>query len=360
MTSTSNSITALGYTFTTAPAPELEALFQNTDGWIGADGIYTTPLDNGKVLWLFSDTFVGKVRDGKRLDWTMINNSIAVTKIGSMDKPEFYYKSGENGEPASVITPDFGEGYYWLFAGTVTSKGLFIFMPRIINEDNGTGFSFRGIGTTLGHISNPDDSPIEWKITQRPVPFNTFGSDESTSFGSAILREGTEAYIYGLQSTRTKDGKRASSMILAKVAEDKLGEFDSWKFYSNGEWTDDCTKCEPICPDPPTEFSISYLPGLKKYAFVYTEGGIFGRIMVRLAPRPEGPWGEQVMVYDCPDKDWHEKAFSYAAKAHPELAASPNELIITYATNSTHYDDLFDDARLYWPRFIRVTIKPAP
>src|SRR5271169_1245436 len=61
-------------------APEWDALFQRESGWIGADGDYSIPLKADTTLWLFSDTFVGKVKDGKRLDAVMINNSIALQR----------------------------------------------------------------------------------------------------------------------------------------------------------------------------------------------------------------------------------------------------------------------------------------
>ena len=47
------------------PAPELDALFQRTDGWIGGDGAYSVAVSPKRTLWLFSDTWVGKVRDGR-------------------------------------------------------------------------------------------------------------------------------------------------------------------------------------------------------------------------------------------------------------------------------------------------------
>ena len=49
--------------------------------------------------------------------------------------------------------------------------------------------------------------------------------------------------------------------------------------------------------------------------------------------------------------------FCYAAKAHPELTATRDELLITYAANSWNFWDLFNDARLYWPRFVRVNLE---
>ena len=65
-----------------------------------------------------------------------------------------------------------------------------------------------------------------------------------------------------------------------------------------------------------------------------------------------------MLVYRCPEMDWPSKAFCYAAKAHPELASAPDELLITYAANSWEFWNLFKDARLYWPRFVRVKLSP--
>jgi hypothetical protein len=59
-------------------APEWDGMFQRESGWIGTDGNYSIPLSGDTTTRLFSDTFVGKVKDGKRLDACMVNNSIAL------------------------------------------------------------------------------------------------------------------------------------------------------------------------------------------------------------------------------------------------------------------------------------------
>jgi hypothetical protein len=100
---------------------------------------------------------------------------------------------------------------------------------------------------------------------------------------------------------------------------------------------------------------VSWLPGRKAYAAVYSEG-IGGKILVRLAPALAGPWGEPIQLYRCLEMDWPTKAFCYAAKAHPEMTSKPDELLITYAANAWNFWDLFKDARLYWPRFVRVSL----
>jgi hypothetical protein len=38
--------------------------------------------------------------------------------------------------------------------------------------------------------------------------------------------------------------------------------------------------------------------------------------------------------------------------------SAPDELLITYAANSWNFWGLFNDPRLYWPRFVRVNVTP--
>jgi hypothetical protein len=123
-------------------APEWDALFQRESGWIGADGVYSIPLTGDTTLWLFSDTFVGKVKDGKRLDARMINNSIALQR--GTNQPEFFYGTAADGQPASFIKPEHGSrrDYFWLCHGVRTTRGLYFFLQRVVTVKPGTPFGF--------------------------------------------------------------------------------------------------------------------------------------------------------------------------------------------------------------------------
>jgi len=59
-------------------------------------------------------------------------------------------------------------------------------------------------------------------------------------------------------------------------------------------------------------------------------------------------------VYRCPEARQDPRVFCYAAKAHPEIASIPEELIITYVTNSLDIELIRSDASLYRPRFLRI------
>ena len=100
-----------------------------------------------------------------------------------------------------------------------------------------------------------------------------------------------------------------------------------------------------------------YLPGQERYLAVYSYCGLSDEILARMAWQPEGPWGEPTVLYRCPEVSWNKDYFCYAGKAHPELAGTGNEVVITYAVNSWDLGDHRRDLRLYWPRFVRVVGK---
>ena len=337
-------------------APEWDALFQRESGWIGADGAYSIPLAGDTTLWLFSDTFVGKVKDGKRLDARMINNSIALQR--GTNQPEFFYGTAADGKPASFIKPQHGSqrDYFWLTHGARTADGLYFFLLRVVTVKPGTPFGFKLVDGWLAHVANPDASPSQWRITQTKVPFTSISAKGALFFGNAVLREGEFVYIFGGDSRKeAKKAGKPNGMVIARAPADGLGNFAQWRFLANGVWQKDFKQVTPVFPNLGSEFSVSRLPGRKEYAAVYSEG-IGGRIVVRLAPAQAGPWSDPVLVYRCPEMNWPSKAFCYAAKAHPELTSAPDELLITYAANAWNFWDLFSDARLYWPRFVRVNL----
>ena len=339
-------------------APEWDALFQRHSGWIGADGDYSIPLTTNTILWLFSDTFVGEVKDGKRKNAVMIHNSIALQQ--DTNRPEFFYGSTREGKPDSFIKPAQGvaHGYFWLTHGVRTRHALYFFMVQVVTVKSDDPFGFKVKDGWLAEVANPDAPPPDWHITQQKVPFTRVSDKGGLIFGGAVLREGGYIYIFGGDSRPESKGADGSSgLVVARVPEDRFGEFGQWRFLAKGDWQPDSKHVTPLFPNVGSEFSVSWLPALKRYAAVYSEG-LGGRILVRLAPALPGPWGEAFEVYRCPEMTWPAKAFCYAAKAHPELTDAPDELLITYAANAWNFWDLFTEPRLYWPRFVRVRLDP--
>jgi hypothetical protein len=335
---------------------EYDHIFQRTNGWIGADGNFAVTLTNNLTLWLFSDTFVGEVRDHRRMNATMINNSAAWQRgfDPSNSGLEFFYGASTDGKPLALITPSDGKGWFWLFDGVTAHDKLFLFLVQIERTNKKSVFGFRQIGLWLGEVSNPLAPPTQWHIEQRKIPFAQFTGDERRSFGSAVLAADGFTYIFG---ARERTGP-AKTMILARAPADSLADFAAWQFRTRDGWSTNVAGAADLCSGVASEYSVSWLPALRQFVLICTENGLSPNILARTAPEPWGPWSEPMVVYRCPET-WDKKVFYYAAKAHPMLASSPDELIITYAANSFDFSQIINDTRLYWPRFVRLNWRAA-
>jgi hypothetical protein len=62
------------------------------------------------------------------------------------------------------------------------------------------------------------------------------------------------------------------------------------------------------------------------------------------------------VLYECPEMRHDTKVFCYGAKAHTGLS-SGQALVVSYVVNSFDFWQVARDARLYWPQFLRVTLK---
>jgi hypothetical protein len=141
------------------------------------------------------------------------------------------------------------------------------------------------------------------------------------------------------------------------VPAEKSEDFAAWRFRTADGWGEKADGAAPLADGMANEFSVSQLPGGKGFVAVYTENGLSDRIVGRFADSPEGPWSAPVLLYRCPEMAKDAGVFAYAAKAHP-WAAAGNELVVSYCVNAWKFGRLFEDEKVYRPRFVRVTLTP--
>ena len=342
--------------WTAESVPAYDQRFQQTNGWIGADGDFTTALPDGSTVWLFSDTMVGRVQDGHREAATMVNNSAARQQGTDPVTADVKFFTGADaaGKPASLLKPADGRGWFWIFGATMADGKLFMFLPRLEHTAASSAFGFRQLGLTLGEVTNPLAAPTAWQVKQTEISFAKLTPEENLNFGSALFVTNGFVYVFGTRSLP----KRAQQMILARAPEATLENFSSWQFRTGDGWSTNASDAANLCDHVASEYSVSWLPAARQYVLICTENGLSDKIMLRTAPQPWGPWNLATVIYRCPEVTWGGKVFCYAAKAHPMLARTPDELIVTYAANSYAFADLTRDARLYWPRFLRVKYHP--
>jgi hypothetical protein len=333
------------------PLPAQEAHFARRQGWTGGDGVFSVALAPERFLWLFGDTFIGAVADGRHVDADLVNNTIALQRGRHPAEAavEFFWGRAPDGRPAAFVQPADGLGWLWPYHGIRTAQGLYLFLIQIERTDDPLTFGFRVVATWLAHVPNPDDPPRDWRLTQVRVPW----SGEKRLFGSAVLALGGDLFVYGVVD-QAAGGLVRKEVILARVPAEAIGDFGQWRFYADGRWVADVEGAGAVCADVANEFSVSFQPALDRYVLLYTEHSLSEHIVLRLSAAPEGPWGDPVRVFRCPEAAWDPRIFCYAAKGHRAVAGAPDELIVTYTTNSTDFALIESDARLYRPRFLRL------
>jgi hypothetical protein len=337
------------------PVAELNERCANTDGWIGADGAHSVALGPGKTLFLYSDTFVGKIKDGKRTGATMVNNSVGLLEgSGNEAKMRYFVKQDASGKPIAMITPADGKGWFWLQAGAYVDGKLYLFLPHIERSGAHGIWGFRCTGLSLGIVANPLDEPPQWKVEQLRIPFTHFDAEREINFGCAVCQAGEHLYIYGTDE-KPKVLLRDRQLIVARAPIASIADAATWRFYQRGQWTTDFRSAEHLAGSMGSEASVSYLPAFKKYVLVYSENGLSTKILIRSADRPTGPWSPPTLVYDCPEPRADKRIMTYAAKGHANLSGG-RDLVLTYATNSSDFWHAASDARVYWPRFLRVAV----
>ncbi len=339
------------------PAPEWNLKFDGKEGWIGGDCVYSVVLGPKCVLWLFGDTILGTAKDGKRSGASMVNNTLGIQDGVGKDAPiRFVSGKLKDGKPSALFVPADGKGFFWPQAAIRDKDQLFAFLPRVEKTKNPGAFGFKHIGQVLAAIENPDDEPEKWRSRQFDVPFAEFAGKRERSWGSALLAEDGQVYIYGFDQQRGQGAKR--QLTLARAPSGKLTDFTAWRFRTANGWSEKPGDSAALADGLATEFSVSRLPDSKSCVLVYTENGLSDKILGRFSPAPHGPWTAPVLLYKCPEMAKDKGVFSYAAKAHP-WATNGNELLISYCVNTWDFWAVFKDDSVYRPKFVRVTLGPA-
>lgn len=306
-------------------------------GWAGGDGAYSVALPDGRTLWLFGDTFVGGVRpDGTRDPATpVVRNSALIADAAGR---RFVGTSAASPQPF-VPSPSLGS-WFWPADATVEGNELRAFMSRF--EATGTGpWDFAHTGTEIASFHLPD-------LTFQgltPVP-----ASRDISWGAAILESAGHTYIYGIE-----DLGQQKYLRLARAPNGSVR--GPWEYFDGSGWSPSAGDSARIAAGVSNQFSVIKAGG--RILLVNQQINFGSLITVATAAAPWGPWGTPAVVYATPEPLADPHVFTYNAVAHPELCEN-GELLVSYNVSSFAIDDLYADARLYRPRFVRLPVCARP
>jgi hypothetical protein len=329
---------------TGTPWPEADKLFHSDSRWLGADGAYSVDLGNGRVLWIFSDTFVARKAGDDRRHAAFVHNTVAIQSgyDPSQATIKFYWHT-KMGEPSEIF-PSEGQAWMWPSAGIRIANRLLLFSGRIASDSAKDSLGFKSVGWNAYWVSNPDEEPSAWKLKAAAE------SSDSVIMASAVLRDGGFVYLFG-------ESEPEHDLYVARLGVKMLarGKFGPMEWWSGGGWQTTASGRHPIQLAAGTETSVQRNPGVTGFLEINSRGFGATDIVMQQAKSLVGPWSAPTTIYRPPESDAPD-AFVYAGKSHAELKGA--DLILTYAANGPD-EKVAKDMSLYFPRFVKVDLHPG-
>jgi hypothetical protein len=136
-----------------------------------------------------------------------------------------------------------------------------------------------------------------------------FTTPEPTFEHAAVF--GSTAYVYGLLS-----GNQDVGVAMVPLAQ--ASQRSAYRYWNGSAWVGDPRATAALFGGVSGALTVSYNAYLGRYLAVSSEV-LSSRVLMRVADRPEGPWGPAVVAFTGATPP--AGAFDYAAREHAELAA---------------------------------------
>lgn len=358
---------------------EFTSLFSSySSTWSGADGIFSTRLngkqamgnDSGKVLFNFSDTYVGEINP---ISKRRINNSMQNQSFGYLDGDRINFVTKEEGLPISATkdaTRSEADAFYWLGDSFVTNNTYYVFGLYIAKE-GALGFTQKGEDLFAFDIK---DEQVDFSSFRNIYDTETnrlsyFSSDLSIIFGSAVFENTVTSgalnpdgyiYVYGYKDDNNSTNRR--SLVVSRVKEEEVENLSKYTYFDGDNWVNDISKCASLtdnggvsCELSVTEINDPASSLYRKFVLVYQDETIGKDVCLRVGDTPYSVFGEKEVLYHAEETSYLKNTSQYNAKAHPVLS-SDGSLLISYNLNECGASVNNDNADIYHPRFISMTL----
>ena len=308
------------------------------DGWITADLPASVDLRDGRVLWLFGDTWTGnRAPDGGIAPGARLQHNSALVQTGGC--ADLVGSAG-----GGWLTIPGTDDFWWPAAGVVPGgahgQTVDIFVTRVRRTGPGV-FDFATVGTDVVQLRRSDLAVVG----VRPLPH------QERLWAASVVADRGWLYLFG------RDYTAGPSTYLARV---RAGDLDGrWQFRSGRRWSRDPARATPVLAAPP--FNNPAVARLHdgRWLAVAKDREFDGTTLIGWTARaPQGPWRATGPVIAAPTSGRPDE-FTYLAASHPEINLAGKRLLVSWNLNSraADLDTLMDPVvATYGPRFAAIRV----
>lgn len=279
---------------------------------VGRDG-GPSALVGGRVLWTFGDTFYSQLA----VDGTNFR-----TNTAALSDPANPVAAAEpldaNGTPGQAVPFTAEEKAYNDSTGRPDNR-IALWVGSVVGDVDGSGLAFVSKLHVRSGILNYEDIGI---ALARFPPGRTAADryagllfrENEPGFSHAFVHE-SHVYAYGPMR-----GANNRQYAVARAPLNQARERAAYRFFSGADWVADVALATGVMRDIPGVVSVSYNAHLRQFLAVHS-APLSNRVVMRSAPRPEGPWSEPLdMFTGMPPTNTGGLGVNYAGVEHSELA----------------------------------------
>lgn len=327
----------------------------NSGGWTAGDATISVPLPDGRVIWLFGDSYTVAVnlQNNTLPCLFQVRNCFMVqnaTDPASFKTILDTTSTGVNMTTFKLRSND--TSIFWPGHGYVHNDTVYIFLERY---DNAT---LEYEGCYLAKLTYPDLHQVTI-VKAQATPVNYI-------YGRAVIadEQANKLYIYGNHLNWI-----VWEPVLARC--DLSNPLLPWEYYTGSGWSSIGSQAQKIGNDPVSPgFSVFEHEGY--YYLItqengYLECGLGREIYSYKSVTPWGPFSGQKLLYTEESKINGNYLLTYNAQAHP-WNIEDNQLLVCYNVNDrvdtqmpyvcpSQCQNVWTDrmdADSYRPKFIRV------
>ncbi|GAA4319339.1 hypothetical protein GCM10023086_43170 [Streptomyces venetus] len=337
-----------------------------SDDWTGGDGTHSVRLPDGRVLWLFSDTYLGRVYGppnpaGESHAWRdttapLVRNSAVLMRDGRL----------ESTLPAPLFADPAPNQWRWPVGARVEPRtpGSSEQVVRVLLWVRTAGQApwIYGVptATEVATLTLPGLrlESIVRVLDQQLVP----DPSRRVLFGTTLVEEDGWTYVFGGDDGRAAS-RPASHAYAARVPEGGLADPAAWQYWSGSAWVPGA-RPRPVLGDGRRKgvgsaFSVVRDDGTYMLFTMATGTKGLTTVASYWACSPAGPWHGPVREFS-PSLPRGQVA-AYNPQAHPVLSGD-GRLVLSYDVNWLETTgaaaQLSRNVSLYRPRFVTLRLAP--